>query len=94
MIAYNLVVAGRRLICRKKFSEGEDTRLMPPRARVDVAQTHRFPEFLNAPRHLLADVLPMFVPPAATSNVSVRRNPQRLMWEAGDQWHHCFGSGT
>ncbi|MDH4453599.1 MAG: hypothetical protein QE570_10530 [Verrucomicrobiota bacterium] len=34
-----------------------DSRLMPlSRARVDVAQTHRFPEFQQAPRPL-ADVL-------------------------------------
>jgi hypothetical protein len=61
MIAYNLVVASRRLICRKKFSEGENARLMPPsRARVDVAQTHRFPEFLQAARQPVRDIWAVF----------------------------------
>jgi hypothetical protein len=34
-------------ICRRKFSKGENNRLMPlSKARVDPAQTHRFPECL------------------------------------------------
>ena len=39
-----------------------DSRLMTlSRARVDVAQTHRFPEFLQAPRQALGDVLGVVV---------------------------------
>jgi hypothetical protein len=38
-----------------------DSRLMPlSGARVDVAQTHRFPEFLQAPRQPVRDIWAVF----------------------------------
>jgi hypothetical protein len=53
-VGHKTNMTSARFICRKKFSEGANDRLMArSRARVDVAQPHRLPEFLQLPRQML-----------------------------------------
>jgi hypothetical protein len=57
-VGHETNMTSARFICRKTFSEGEKARRMPrSRAGVDVDQTHRFPEFLQAPRQSNQDSL-------------------------------------